>query len=157
MPMISKKDDLRPVPFGLVFPNTIVTAEGLDVFLSRYDYVQVLSSKDHDPTTEQLVDCEPYYEKPFVYTVRVEPRTEPIVPDVVTMRQARLALLGAGLLPMVETALNSLEEPQRSAALIEWEYAQEVKRDYPWVTQMVAVMGLTDEQVDNLFRAAAVL
>ena len=81
----------------------------------------------------------------------------PPIPDVVTMRQARLALLGAGLLSQVETALNSLEEPHRSAALIEWEYAQEVERDYPWVTQMVAVMGLTDEQVDDLFMAAAAL
>jgi hypothetical protein len=43
------------------------------------------------------------------------------------MRQARLALLGAGLLPQVETALNSLDEPYKSAALIEWEYARRLK------------------------------
>jgi len=79
------------------------------------------------------------------------------IPTVVTMRQARLALLQAGLLPTVEAALDALEEPARSAAKIEWKYAQEVERGYPWVEQLTATMGMTEEQVDNLFILAATL
>ena len=49
------------------------------------------------------------------------------------MRQARLALLQAGLLDQVETALASIpDEVQRKAAQIEWEYATTVDRGSPW-------------------------
>ena len=41
------------------------------------------------------------------------------VPQTVTMRQARLALLGAGLLAGVDAAIASLPEPDKSAAIIE--------------------------------------
>ena len=46
----------------------------------------------------------------------------PRVPAAVTMRQARLALLGANLLSSVDTAIDALPEPTKSAARIEWEY-----------------------------------
>lgn len=80
-----------------------------------------------------------------------------VVPQVVTMRQARLALLGAGLLPQVETAINALPEPQRSAARIEWDYSSEVHRDRTFVQQLGAALGLTDQQLDDLFTQAAAL
>ena len=76
---------------------------------------------------------------------------------VVTMRQARLALLQAGLLANVEAAINSLPSPQKEAAQIEWEYSQEVRRDREFVTQLTAAMGLTELQVDDLFILAATL
>jgi hypothetical protein len=39
------------------------------------------------------------------------------------MRQARLALLGAGKLTAITAAMNALPEPTKSAALITWEYS----------------------------------
>lgn len=82
----------------------------------------------------------------------------PVVIDRVTMRQARLALLGAGLLDQIESALAAIpDELQRRAAQIEWEYATEVARDSPWVQQLSATLGLTEEQLDGLFEAAAKL
>lgn len=77
----------------------------------------------------------------------------PIVPKSVTMRQARLALLGAGLLGAVETAITQAG----AAAGIEWEYAQSVDRDYGLVPTMAAALGLTDAQLDALFVVAAAL
>ncbi|MCV6901066.1 hypothetical protein OE165_28940, partial [Escherichia coli] len=47
----------------------------------------------------------------------------------VTMRQARLALLGAGKLPAVNAAIAAMQGAQGEAARIEWEYSQEVQRD----------------------------
>ena len=81
----------------------------------------------------------------------------PGVPSSVTMRQARLALAGAGLIPAVEAALAALPEPQKTAAAIEWNYSNEVWRDKPFVQTFGALLGLTSAQLDDLFRAAAVL
>ena len=79
------------------------------------------------------------------------------VPQVVTMRQARLALLGAGLLPGVTAAINALSSPQKEAAQIEWEYSQTVERNRGFVLLLGAALGLTALQLDNLFTAAAAL
>ena len=77
------------------------------------------------------------------------------VPEVVTMRQARLALLGAGLLAQVNTAVANMPGAEGDAARIEWEYAQEVRRDSPLVAGLSAALGLSDETKDNLFKVAA--
>lgn len=90
----------------------------------------------------------------FVHTL--EDYVEP-VPQSVTRRQARLALLQAGLLDLVETAIESMDEPARSAARIEWEDATEIRRDHALIAALAAEVELTDEQIDNLFKAAAAL
>ena len=76
-----------------------------------------------------------------------------IVPTEVTMRQARLALLGAGLLDTVETAILAAGP----AAKIEWEYAQEVQRASGLVPAMAIALGMTEAQIDALFVTAATL
>jgi hypothetical protein len=80
-----------------------------------------------------------------------------IVPQSVTMRQARLALLGAGMLPTVEAALDALSEPQRTAARIEWDYSNEVQRTHPFVQMLGGALGMTSGQLDNLFIQAGQL
>lgn len=82
-----------------------------------------------------------------------EPEPEP-VPEAVTARQARLALLGVGKLAMVEGALAAIPGVQGEAARIEWEYASEVQRHSPLIAALAPMLGLTDSQVDDLFRAA---
>lgn len=73
------------------------------------------------------------------------------VPKVVTMRQARLALLDDGLLDSVEAAITTAGP----AAKIEWEYAQEVQRNAGLVPAMAAALGMTDLQIDALFVTAS--
>lgn len=79
------------------------------------------------------------------------------VPEVVTMRQARLALLGAGLLAQVNTAVANMPGAEGDAARIEWEYAQEVRRDSPLVAALSAAFGWTSAQLDDLFTEGAKL
>jgi hypothetical protein len=79
------------------------------------------------------------------------------IPRVVTMRQARLALLGAGLLLDVDAAIDNLSEPAKSAARIEWEYSGEVHRDKALVQALAPALGLTDAQLDQLFTTAGAL
>lgn len=87
-----------------------------------------------------------------------EPADPPPIPVItsVTMRQARLALLAAGLLDDVEEALAAIPDPvQRRAAEIEWEYANVVERQSAFVQQLTDGLGMTPEQVDQLFITAS--
>lgn len=82
---------------------------------------------------------------------------KPKTPARVTMRQARLALSGAGLLSQVDSAIHGLDEPHRTAARIEWDYSQVVERDRELVSILGPVLGLDDEALDDLFVEAAKL
>ena len=75
------------------------------------------------------------------------------VPQQVTMRLARLALLSAGLLDDVEMVITAAGR----AAQLEWEYAAVVERSNPAVAAVQQQESLTDEQIDDLFREAAKL
>lgn len=75
------------------------------------------------------------------------------VPQTVTMRQARLALLASGLLDDVTAAVAGAGE----AAKIEWEYASDVSRNAMLIQTLGGALGLTDEQLDGLFVLAATL
>jgi hypothetical protein len=78
------------------------------------------------------------------------------VPTVVTMRQARLALLAIGKLSAVDAAIASIEPiEQRQAIQIEWEYAATVDRTSPWVAGIAPALGLSDADLDALFVFAA--
>lgn len=81
----------------------------------------------------------------------------PPVPRSVSARQARLALHNAGLLADVEAAIVAMVEPDRTAVTIEWEYATTVERDSAWVNTLSTALGLTAEQLDDLFRVGSTL
>lgn len=79
------------------------------------------------------------------------------VPERVTMRQARLALLKEGRLQAVEEAIAAIPSPQREAAQIEWAYASNIERNSPFVQQMADALALDETAMDALFIAAAAL
>ena len=85
---------------------------------------------------------------------------QPVVlpcPQEITMRQARLVLLEHGLLSNVQTSINSLPEPNKTKAQIEWDYSNALQRDNPFVAVLGAALGLTDEDIDNLFIEGATM
>lgn len=79
------------------------------------------------------------------------------IPASVTMRQARLALHAAGLLSGVDAAIASMQEPAKTAATIEWEYASAVERNAGLVPAMAAALGMSEADIDDLFITAATL
>lgn len=81
----------------------------------------------------------------------------PPVPQTVSMAQARLALIGAGLFSAIDAGLKALPEPQRTTALTAWEYAPTVSRSGSLVNTLAGQFGLTDAQLDALFTAAAAI
>lgn len=75
------------------------------------------------------------------------------VPTSVTLRQAKLALLGAGLLSQVDAAIAAAG----TAAQIEWSSASTVQRDSPLATSLAGALSLDSAALDALFVAAAAL
>lgn len=71
----------------------------------------------------------------------------------VTRYQAKAALMQAGLLETVEQAIADTDDPLIALA---WEEAA-FDRMSPLIAEMKTVIGLTDEQVDDLFRAASLV
>jgi len=75
--------------------------------------------------------------------------------QTVTMRQARLALLGAEMLTDVNNAIAAMTGEEGEAARIEWEYAATVVRGSPLVAGLAEVLELDEAALDNLFATAA--
>lgn len=111
-----------------------------NIIIATQDYINT-----HHPDAVPVEDPE----------VPVDPT--PIVPQVVTMRQARLALLSIGLLDQIEPAIDEMEEPARTIAKIEWDYSSEVHRDKPFVNSLGEILGLDSVAIDALFTAAALI
>ena len=72
--------------------------------------------------------------------------------DSITMRQARLYLLGAGLLSQVESIVS-----QNEAWKIEWEYATDVVKNSQLVVTLSNQLGLSSEAIDVMFDEASKL
>lgn len=70
-----------------------------------------------------------------------------------TPRQARLALASAGLYEAVQTSVAQVSDQAR----IEWEYATMVERNNPIISEMQEALGISDEDLDNLFDLAVTL
>lgn len=84
-------------------------------------------------------------------------RSKVTVPSIVSMRQARLALLAAGKLAGVATVIESMPSPLKEAARIEWEYAATVDRNSMLMAHLALAMGLDTASLDALFMGASTL
>jgi hypothetical protein len=73
------------------------------------------------------------------------------VPQSVTPWQMRRALNQLGLRATVESAVAAGDQDARDG----WEFALEIRRDNPLLAGMAAALGMTDAQLDDLFRLAA--
>lgn len=72
-------------------------------------------------------------------------------PATITPLQARRALRAAGLLGAVNAWIAAQSEEVQEA----WEYCVEVRRDDALIVGAAAALGLTGEQIDDLFRTAS--
>lgn len=118
----------RHLPSGTVFPLPPVESYG-------YDYQRWLDAGNTPEPADPLPPAS--------------------VPQEVTMRQARLALLGIGMLSTVEAAIDALPEPPRTAARIEWDYSNTIQRNNGFVSQLAVTLGFSEAQLDELFITAS--
>lgn len=79
----------------------------------------------------------------------------PPVPQVVTRRQMRMALQGAGLLVAIEAFVASASV--HPLARIAWQDANDFYRSDAMLNALAPAVGLTPANLDDLFRAAATI
>lgn len=77
----------------------------------------------------------------------------------ITPRQVRFQLLKIGVTSqMIIDAINAyIPEPDKTLALIEWEYSIGFERNAPFIDGVGMLVGLTSEQIDDLWTEAAKL
>lgn len=87
-----------------------------------------------------------------------EQQPEP-VPEEVTLRQFLMAADRSGLLATLEALKTSDGIPQQTRRDIHFflEYSNFIERGHPLIAQLAPVVGVTESQIDDLFRAAAAL
>lgn len=84
---------------------------------------------------------------------------DPPSPELPTLtsRQFRLALvnLAGQSLAGVDAVIDAITDPTaRDNARIEWEYANEFRRDHPMIDTIAGALGISAKQVDALWERA---
>jgi len=121
--------------------------------------VEVKANNKTFPIAEPLywIDCPSNCTTEWTYVngefLEPAPAPLPPKPSVVSMRQARLALLQEGLLTNVNLAIQQGSEADK----ITWEYATEVNKNDSLVQNMAIALGLSQDELDNLFNLASTL
>jgi len=69
--------------------------------------------------------------------------------------QGRIALANANLMPQIEAMMNDSSTPYETKTA--WEYALVWNRTSPLIESLGAALSLTPQQIDDLFRAAALI
>lgn len=77
------------------------------------------------------------------------------VPDAVTPWQMRKALNATGKRSLVDAMLANQQTPRD--VIDGWEVASEWRRNDPVLLMMAGQLGMTDAEIDDLFRLAATL
>jgi hypothetical protein len=151
-----------PEHLRAAYPQTSFPRSWSPVLLAEYGVypVQATVPPSYDPLAATLEEGPPRRgESGWVQTwavVALSPeevaarRAAARAAMVCTPRQARLALQQAGLLGAVTAWIATAEETTR----IEWEFASEIRRDWPAILACATVLGLTEEQLDGLFALA---
>lgn len=170
MAYINTETNKYPVSKTEILDEFPTTTFPDDPFVPPEKYKAVFPSPvpTYDPITQAVTEGTPtltnkgHYEQTWAVSDLTAEQSElnrvaaykASIPSVVSMRQARLALLQAGVLTQVDAAIDAQGD---EAAKIEWNYAQEVKRDWPLVLQVTQGLGMTEQQVDDLFKLAVSL
>ena len=145
---------------NISFPNGVLD----ESFLAKQNIVKVEYEAQPviDDFTQKVEQDKLATLENGIYTIkyRVLPKTEDEiieyrksqVPQSITPLQAKLQLLKLGLLDEVE----ALVAGDRTSQLY-WEYASVIERDNAILLLMANSIGLTSEQVDEMFIAASKL
>lgn len=114
--------------------NEIAVDELRNIFMLK-PYFNLLTREFYETATQQEIDD---YNKT-------------IVPSEVALWKIRVILKIMQLEEVVANALNSLEEPTKTAALYIWNYGTAIDRDSQTIAYLQSVLQLTDNQVDEIF------
>lgn len=147
------------------YPMTLFPSDFADAF-EDYAPVQPTAAPQHDAATHKAVELPPVlmegqwhqaWDVVSLTPEEIDAARRAMVPQSCTRRQGRLALLQAGLLAAVETAIAAITDPvQRMSAQIEYE-ADTWERANAFLQAMWAQLGGTPDELDALFMSAVTL
>lgn len=112
------------------------------------------------PTEEQSKHCKWLFWDgvKWVLEKEIEEIEREYMPKCVSQRQLRTQLVLNGFdLNSVQLAINELTEPDKSVAQIAWDYAITFERDSPLLVCLASNLGLTQNEVDEIFLNASKL
>lgn len=81
----------------------------------------------------------------------IKPVVLPYVPETISLWAFRSILTLQGLITQAEALIDSLSEPAKTVATIQWEYGNYIDRNHPLIASLGSQLGLTSEQIDNIF------
>lgn len=135
--------------------------ESLSYWKAYLECLRDYTNKDDDVYSINDLSSSTYITDDATYSVNLNENGRPeslsvisSVPQVVSMRQARLALLKSEILTDVENAIKNGTDQELK---IEWEYAIEIRRDWENLINLATSLGLTDDNLDDLFILAGTL
>ncbi len=89
-------------------------------------------------------------------TEEVERRKSALVPRSVSKRQGRQQMILMGIIEQVQTAIDAIPDPVQKALVQSfWDDSSQYERNHPQMIQLAQAVGLTEEQLDQAFIAAA--
>lgn len=140
--------------------------EGFAEAFGDYAPVSTTTQPGYNPGTHKAVELPPVlmegqwhqaWDVVPLTPEEIEAARRAMVPQSCTRRQGRLALLQAGHLDAVETAIAAITDPvQRMSAQIEYE-ADTWERANAFLQAMWAQLGGTPDELDELFMSAVTL
>ena len=129
-----------------------------DDFGKNFRLILVLDGIDYESTSERIdgEDANDAAIKNGLKLINNLPYVSNNCPIAVSPRQLRLALINKGVsLDSILNAINSIPDAtSKASALIEWEYSTEFRRTHPLVQSIAAVLVLTEQEIDDIFKLA---
>ena len=114
--------------------------DGIECFRTQKTFPVGVSDVDKEAYAQSRIET---YEASLI----------PPVPEQVSPRQIRQALTRAGLRTAVEYAVSQSDQDIKDW----WDYSTVFERHNPQVIAMAAALGVTDAQVDDLWRLGGTL
>lgn len=169
----NKKEHLQECLECLTRCNSEIDADKYDYFIYKIytmewgglEVSKEMESKRLDKNQESLPslkeiaqttfkgDVDAMIEGHSLYQKRMEQYDANGVPYAISARQAKLALLEAGLLERIEEIIQTMDKETQ----ISWEYATEFSRNNPLLLALAESLKLSKEAIDNLFIKAKTL
>lgn len=138
---------------GIQYPNRVFN-EWQDTQLASIGIYRVVFTEVEIPAGKRVAHYIYEIEGDIAKATPVFEDIPVVVPETVSKAQGKAALLHAGYLDAVEAYINSLESTDKILALIAFNDTTEWRRDSPFLSQAAVSLGMSEEQLDNLFLLA---
>ena len=132
---------------GILKNNNVISSREFLLDTQKLKYIHFFENNEY--VLRQLMTSED-----IAFLESLNESQQKYVPEFVTMGQTRSALIRSGLFDVVNNAIMNSNDP---ILISDWEYRTEVRRDWPELINISSSLGLSTEQIDDLFLFAETL